>query len=98
MACQFPKLGGPLGDFVVVDFDLILDMIFSNRRRSHVHKFFALIISVGCWRLQSLMHLRMMLQCLRLGAVEDFFGSVYLVRRTVGNQKKLVGLKRRLIL
>ena len=82
----------------MADFDLILDMIFSNRRRSHVHKFFALIISVGCWRLQSLMHLRMMLQRLRLGAVEDFFGSVYLVRRTVGNQKKLVGLKRRLIL
>jgi len=98
MACQFPSLGGQLGDFVVADSDLSLDVIFSNRRPIHVHKFFALIISVGCWRLQSLMHLRMMLQCLRLGAVEDFFGSVYLVRRTVGNQKKLVGLKRRLIL
>ena len=81
-----------MGDFVVVDVDLILDMIFSNRRRSHVHKFFALIISVGCWRLQSLMLLRMMLQRFRLGAVEDFFGAVYLIRRTVGNQKKLIGL------
>jgi len=98
MACQFPTLGGLLGDFGVADFDLILDVIFSIRRRIHVHKFFALIISVGCWCLQSLMHLLMMLQRLRLGAVEDFFGAVYLIRGTVGNQKKLVGLKRRLIL
>ena len=40
----------------------------------------------------------MMLQCLRIGAAEDFFGSGYLIRGTVGNQKKLVGLKRRLVL
>jgi hypothetical protein len=31
MACQFPKLGGPLDDFAMADFDLILDMIFSIR-------------------------------------------------------------------
>src|ERR1039458_1498256 len=39
----------------------------------------------------------MVLQYLRLGAVEDFLGTGYFIHGAVRNQHKLVGLKRRLV-
>jgi hypothetical protein len=39
----------------------------------------------------------MMFQCLRLGAVEDFFGMGCVIHGAVGNQDELAGLERRLV-
>ena len=39
----------------------------------------------------------MVLQCLRLGMVEDFFGMGRVIHRAMGNQDKLAGLERRLV-
>jgi hypothetical protein len=45
MTCQFPKLGGALGDFVVAEFDLALVVIFFIRCSVPIHKFVDSIVS-----------------------------------------------------
>jgi hypothetical protein len=44
LACRLPKLAGPLGDFVVADFNLVLGMFFLIRHCVDVHKF---VVSVA---------------------------------------------------